>query len=151
MSNQEFVYVVYIRTTPARLWEALTKPEFTRQCWFGSHQETDWKKGSEWKLVGGEGRLTDSGEVLEVEPMKRLVLKWRNEFIPELKADGFTRCAFDIEPDGEVVKLTVTHTSEKPNKLIGAVSNGWPKVLSSLKSLLETSEGLPRSHNAPKA
>jgi uncharacterized protein YndB with AHSA1/START domain len=150
MSKAEFVYVTYIRTTPEKLWEALTHEEFTKQYWFGFRQETDWKRGSSWKLVFPDGRVADAGEVLEVDPPRRLVLKWRNEFKPEVKADGYTRCTFEIERDDEMVKLTVTHEAERPHKLIEGVSRGWPQVLSSLKSLLETGKGLPRTSEPPK-
>jgi uncharacterized protein YndB with AHSA1/START domain len=149
MPQQSFVYVTYIRTTPEKLWEALTKPEFTREYWFGCYQESDWQPGSSWKLKISDGRLGDSGEVLESAPPKRLVLKWRNEFRPELHAEGYTRCTFDIEPEGELVKLTVTHEAERPSKLIDAVSGGWPAVLSSLKSMLETGKALPRPATRP--
>jgi uncharacterized protein YndB with AHSA1/START domain len=138
-----FVYVTYIRTTPAKLWQALTEPQFTERYWFGARQECDWKVGSPWKLVMPTVGLADSGEVLEVAPEKRLVLSWRNEFMPELKAEGFSRMTYDLEPDGETVKLTVTHESDG-EVFIEKVSGGWPKILSSLKSLLETGEPLPR-------
>ena len=147
MTNK-FIYVTYIRTTPEKLWQALTTPEFTRQFWFGFHQETDWKKNSSWKLISSEGKVADSGEVLEVDPPRHLVLKWRNEFLPELKAEGFTRCTFDIEQNDGLVKLTVTHEAEAAPTFIGKVSTGWPMILSSLKSLLETGQALPRP--APK-
>lgn len=150
MAEKTFVYVTYIRTSPDRLWEALTTPEFTKRYWFGSHQETDWKVGSSWRLVFPDGRVADTGEVLEIDPPRRLVLKWRNEFRPEVKAEGYTRCTFEIDREGEMVKLTITHEAERPHKLIEAVSNGWPRVLSSLKSLLETGEGLPRTDELPR-
>lgn len=89
------------------MWEALTQPEFIRQYWFGYHQETDWKVGSSWKLVSADGRVADTGEVLEIDPPRRLVLKWRNEFRPEVKAEGYTRCTFEIEREGALVKLTI--------------------------------------------
>ncbi len=144
MPQQSFVYVTYIRTTPENLWEALTNPEFNRKYWFGYYQESDWKAGSSWKLIFADGRIADSGEVLEASPPKRLVLKWRNEFRPELNAEGHTRCSFNIESEGEMVKLTVLHEADRPHRLIDAVSDGWPAVLSSLKSMLETGEPLPR-------
>ena len=134
-----FVYVTYIRTTPERLWEALIKPEFTRQYWFGVTHESDWKPGSPWKMVGEKGTVTDAGEVLESDPPKRLVLKWRNEFVPEMTAEGYTRCTFEIVPSGDATELRVTHTIDRDNsKTIAAVTGGWPKVLSGLKTLLET-------------
>lgn len=87
---------------------------------------------------GIDGKITDSGEVIEIEP-KRLVLKWRNEFRPELRAEGYSRCTIEIEQEGQAVKLTVMHEIDKPDsKLIEAVSGGWPRILSNLKSLLET-------------
>jgi uncharacterized protein YndB with AHSA1/START domain len=134
-----FVYVTYIRTTPERLWQALTSAEFTRQYWFGMHHECEWKKGELWQLMFADGRVADTGVVLEIEPPKRLVLRWRNEFRPEIKAEGYSRCTMELEPTGDAVKLTITHTMEEPGtKFIGAVSGGWPLVLSNLKSLLET-------------
>jgi uncharacterized protein YndB with AHSA1/START domain len=145
MSSQ-FVYVTYIRTTPEKLWEALISPEFNKQFWFGMHQESEWKPGAPWKLVFEDGRVADAGEVVEIDRPRRLVLKWRNEFKPELKAEGFSRCVMEIEPTGDTVKLTVSHSIEKDDaKFIQAVSGGWPKLLSSLKSLLETGSPLPRS------
>jgi len=145
---QSFLYVTYIRTTPEKLWQALTEPEFTRRYWIGTHQECDWKPGSSWRLVFSDGTLADTGEVVDVDPPKRLVLKWRNEFMPDLKAEGYTRCTFTLEPDGDVVKLTVLH--EGPKKFVEAVSHGWPHVLSSLKSLLETGQGLPGTDAMPE-
>lgn len=134
-----FVYVTFIRTTPDRLWSALTSAEFTRQYWFGMHCDTDWKAGSPWKLVFPDGRVADTGEITEVDPERRLVIRWRNEWKPELKAEGFSRCTFAIETVGDAVKLTVTHEIDRPeSKLIHAVSGGWPLILSNLKSLLET-------------
>ena len=84
MTNSEFIYVTYIRTTPEKLWTALTNVEFMKQYWFGMHCECDWKAGSSWKLVFADGRIADAGEVVEVDPPRRLVLKWRNEWNPEM-------------------------------------------------------------------
>jgi len=139
MSQPKFVYVIFIRTTPQKLWSALTDPDFTKQYWFGVHHETDWKASSPWKLVFADGRVADSGEVIEADPPKRLVLKWRNEFKAELKAEGYSRCTIDLEPVDGAVKLTITHEMDGPgSKFIEAVSGGWPRILSNLKSLLET-------------
>lgn len=145
--TSQFIYVTYIRTTPEKLWEALTKPEFIKQYWYGMHAECDWNKGSSWKLIFPDGRVADTGEVLEAAPPKRLVLKWRNEFMPELKAEGFARCVMDIEADGEITKLTITHSIDREgSKFIEAVSGGWPKILSGLKSLLETGRAIEPTH-----
>ena len=138
-----YKYVTFIRTTPDKLWDALTKPEFVRLYWFGMHQESEWKKGSPWKMVFSDGRVADAGEILESDPPKKLVIKWRNEFRPELHEEGFSRCTYDLEQQGEVVKLTVTHTIDRENsKLIQAVSGGWPSILSGLKTYLETGKML---------
>ena len=90
------------------------------------------------------GRVADTGEIAEIEKPRRLVLRWRNEFKPELHKEGYARCVMEIEPAGEVVKLTITHEIDRPgSKLIEAVSGGWPRILSSLKTLLETGMALP--------
>ena len=147
-----FVYVTYIRTTQEKLWAALTGPEFQKQYWFGMHQEAEWKPGSTWKMLFPDGRVADAGEVLECDPPNRLVLKWRNEFRPDLKAEGYSRCTYDIEFADGVAKLTVTHAIDREGaRLIEAVSGGWPKVLASLKSLLETGKGLDAIHKTAAA
>jgi uncharacterized protein YndB with AHSA1/START domain len=141
LSASEFVYVTFIRTTPEQLWNALTTPEFTKQYWFGMHCESEWKAGSSWRLMFQDGRVADAGEIVEAERPKRLVIKWRNEFRPEIKAEGYSRCTIDLEPTGQAVKLTITHEMERPGtKFIEAVSGGWPRIVSNLKSLLETGE-----------
>lgn len=141
--HDEFVYVTFIRTTPERLWEALTDPGFQKQYWYGMHQDTDWKPGSAWRMVFEDGRTADAGEILEADPPRRAVIRWRNEFREELKAEGYSRCVYELERLGDAVKLTVTHTIEvRDSKLIRAVSGGWPQILSNLKSLLETGEPL---------
>ena len=147
--SSKYVYVTYIRTTPQKLWDALTRPEFTRQYWFGVTQESEWKPGASWTMKYPDGRVTDAGEVLEIDPPRRLVLKWRNEFRPELKAEGYSRCEYNLEEDKGVVKLTITHSIDKDNaRIIEAVSGGWPRILSSLKSLLETGTPMERTHPA---
>jgi uncharacterized protein YndB with AHSA1/START domain len=143
MTGSSFVYVTFIRTGPEKLWKALTEPEFTRLYWFGTHQESDWTPGAAWKLVLADGRVADAGEIVEADPPRRLVLKWRNEFKPELKVEGFSRCTIEIEPEGEIVKLAISHTIEcEDSKLVQAVSGGWPRILSNLKTLLETGKVL---------
>jgi uncharacterized protein YndB with AHSA1/START domain len=134
-----FVYVTYVRTSTEKLWAALFKPEFTRQYWYGMDMVCDWKAGASWQLRFADGRIGDTGKVLEIDPPRRLVLRWQNEFRPELKAEGPASCTFVLEPNGEIVKLTITHSSPRANsQLIVAVSGGWPMILSNLKSLLET-------------
>jgi uncharacterized protein YndB with AHSA1/START domain len=151
MANSRFVYVTYIRTTPEKLWDALTKPEFTRAYWCDTWQDTTWEAGASWKLMIPDGRVGDAGEVVEIDKPRRLVLKWRNEFLPELRAEGYSRCTLELEPMGETTKLTVIHEMDAPqSKLIEGVSQGWPNILSSLKSLLETGESLEATRHWPK-
>ena len=141
MTKSTFVYVTYIRTTPEKLWSALTDAEFTQQYWFGMRCESQWTVGSPWKLVSGDGQIFDAGEIVEADPPWRLVIRWQNQFKPELKAEGNSLCTMELEqePGGAAVKLSITHTIERePSKFIAAVSGGWPKVISNLKSLLET-------------
>ena len=150
-AKSSFVYVTYIRTTPAKLWGALTTPEFMKKYWFGMDFETDWKAGSPWKLAFPDGRIADAGEIVEIDKPKRLVLGWRNQFRPELHEEGDARCVIEIELTGELVKLTIIHEIDKPgSKLIDAVSIGWPKILSSLKTLLETGTALPAIGELPR-
>ncbi len=141
--ESRFVYVTFIRTTPERLWEALTTPEIMRQYWFGMILDTDWAVGSPWKLVFTDGRVADAGEILEIDAPRRLVIKWRNEFRPELHDEGYCRCTIELEPHQAAVKLTITHVMERSeSQMIKAVSGGWPAILSNLKSLLETGEAV---------
>lgn len=101
--------------------------------------ESDFKTGSPWKLVFDDGRLADSGEILASDPPRRLVIRWLNQWSPEINAEGYSRCTMTLEAADGAVKLTVEHAIDKPKaKLIDAVSGGWPKILSNLKSLLET-------------
>ena len=140
MARSTFVYVTYIRTTPERLWSALTDDtEFMMQYWFGVHCESKWTPGSPWRMVHADGHVSDAGEIVESDPPRRLVIRWQHQDKPELKAEGESLCTFELDPDGPSVKLSITHTIEhEPSKLITAVSGGWPKVISNLKSLLET-------------
>jgi uncharacterized protein YndB with AHSA1/START domain len=139
MANSSFIYVTYIRSPQQKVWDALTQPEFQKHYWFGGHQESTWKKGAEWKMFMPQHGLTDSGEILESDPPNRVVIKWRNEFRPELKAEGYGRCVIELSTEADLTKLMITHSIEKENaKLIEAVSGGWPRILSSLQSYLET-------------
>jgi uncharacterized protein YndB with AHSA1/START domain len=134
------VYVTYIRTSPEKLWSVLTSDvEFMKQYWFGTHCQSDWTPGASWKLVSSQGQVLDAGEIVEAEPPVRLVIRWRHESKPELKAEGASLCTMELEPTDGAVKLSITHTIERDSsKLITAVSGGWPKVIANLKSLLET-------------
>jgi uncharacterized protein YndB with AHSA1/START domain len=140
MARSTFVYVTYIRTTPEKLWSALTTDaEFMKQYWFGVHCQSQWRPGSSWQMVYSDGTISDSGEILEAQPPRRLVIRWQHQNKPELKAEGDSRCTLELEPTGSAVKLSIVHTIERePSKFIEAVSGGWPKIISNLKSLLET-------------
>jgi uncharacterized protein YndB with AHSA1/START domain/DNA-binding transcriptional ArsR family regulator len=157
MDKPSFVYTTYIETTPERLWQALTDPAFTERYW-GSTFDTDWKAGSTmtWHQRGGK---SDDPEqvVLESEPYRRLSYSWHT-FTPELAAsleltdeaqeriaaEQRSKVTFDIEPLGALVKLSVVHDGFEPGSVVASmVSNGWPRILSSLKTLLETGEVLP--------
>jgi uncharacterized protein YndB with AHSA1/START domain len=139
MARSTFVYVTYIRTTPEKLWAALTDAEFSKEYWFGCRSESAWTAGSPWTLTSSDGEIVDAGEIVEAVPPRRLVIRWQQQKKPELKAEGPSLCTMEIERSGSAVRLSITHTIERePSKFIEAVSGGWPKVVSNLKSLLET-------------
>src|SRR5581483_10711871 len=101
MARSTFAYVTYIRTTPKKLWSALTDDvELMKQYWFGMHCESQWTAESSWKMVFPDNRLCDAGEIIESDPLRRLVIRWRNEWNPELTAEGWSQCAMDLEPAG---------------------------------------------------
>ena len=143
MSKSKYVYVTYIRTTPEKVFEALTKPEVTRQYW-GLENISDWKPGSAWKHQSADGSRTVRllGEVIESTPPRRLVITWA---FPQEAADKAkrTRVSFDIEGLENMVRLTVTHDELEPgSEMDKGIREGWPRVLSSLKSFLETGKPL---------
>lgn len=139
MAKSKFVYVSYIRTTPEKLWSALTDAEFTKQYWFGMSCQSEWKAGAPWKLVSSSGEIFDAGEIVEADPPRKLVMRWRHQHTPDIKAEGDALCTIELEPSKSAVRLSITHSIDRePSKLIDAVSGGWPKIISNLKSLLET-------------
>jgi uncharacterized protein YndB with AHSA1/START domain len=143
MSNDKFVYVIYIASTPEKVWKALLDREMTRQYW-SRENVSDWKVGSKWEHRRFDDTRTVDlvGEVLESVPPRRLVLTWANTADAADKTKH-TRVAIDIEPVGDMVRLTVTHDEFKPGTDIREkITNGWPRVLSSLKSFLETGRPL---------
>ena len=143
MAKSTFVYVTYIATKPETVWKALLDGEFTRQYW-GADNVSDWKPGSPWEhRRDNGGRVAVLGVVLEAEPPHRLVMSWAD---PKDKArrELHSRVTFEIEPMTDVVRLTVTHDElETGSQMQRDISGGWPKVLASLKSLLETGRPLP--------
>ncbi len=139
MNKPTLVYTTYIRSTPVKVWEAITKPEFTRQYWAGLANVSDWKPGSKWEHMSKENEAWVTGKVVECDPPKRLVLTWAD---PDDLADE-SRVTFEIEMIKDSVRLVVTHDEFKAgSSMAGKVNEGWPRVLSSLKSFLETGQGL---------
>ena len=133
--NNDFIYTTYIKTTPEKVWQAITNPEFSRQYWGGHVSVSDWKKDSKWSHedTNNDNLVRIAGKVLESNPPKRLVVTWAT---PDNKADE-SQVAFDIEMVGDLVRLDVMHTKLSAD-MGSKVSGGWPLVLSSLKSFLET-------------
>jgi uncharacterized protein YndB with AHSA1/START domain/DNA-binding transcriptional ArsR family regulator len=158
VNNPEFVYVTYIQTTPEKLWQALTDPAFTRRYW-GVGLESDWKVGSPVLTQAVPGaEIRDLGQVvLESKPHRRLSYSWHNyqrehaemfgwtdEVFTELVKERRSKVTFELEPVGSMVKLTVIHDDFQPgSEMLKGVSEGWPAILSCLKTLLETGEPLP--------
>ena len=143
MSNEKFIYVTYIASTPEKVWAALLEGELTRQYWRHDNvSDSNWQVGSKWKHVADDDKRTVKlvGEVLENVPQKRLVLTWIAPLRLEDKTKH-TRVAIDIETVGEMVRLTVTHY-QLYDEMRSGISSGWPRVLSSLKSFLETGHPL---------
>ena len=140
--RSEFVYVIYIKTTQEQLWHSITDPEIIKQWWGGGITVMcNWEAGALWAMSYEDGREADTGEILEIAPPGRMVIKWRNESNRELKEEGFSICTIDLAPADEAIKLTVTHGMDiKDSKFIATVSHGWPLILSNLKSLLEIGE-----------
>jgi|SRR5215471_11525856 len=144
MAESQFLYVSYIRAAPQKIWDALTDPEMNKQFWGGYHQDSSWKVGADYKVAGPDGRVWDSGKVLECDPPKRLRVSWTHMSEGAMKAEGESTCTIELEAaQPGVTKLTLTHViGVADSKLIAGVSTGWPSILSSLKSLLETGQAL---------
>jgi uncharacterized protein YndB with AHSA1/START domain len=147
----DLVYNIFIRTTPQKVWDALTHSEFTTKFFFGRTVESDWKKGSPWKLLFPDGRIDVEGEVLESDPPKLLKVTWRVDWLDEPKP-GPALITYEIQEHGEIVQLTMTqHTdSTIPRKYVKAGQMGWGAILSSLKSLLETGQALDIQMKPPE-
>jgi uncharacterized protein YndB with AHSA1/START domain len=138
-----FVYVTYIRSTPEKVFDAITKPEISRRYW-GHENVSDWRPGSAWEHVRADAQRTVNivGKVVEVLRPTRLVITWAS---PSQATDPAapSRVRFDVEPYEDMVRLTVTHDQlEAGSGMAKGIQQGWPIVLSSLKSLLETGQGI---------
>jgi uncharacterized protein YndB with AHSA1/START domain len=147
MSNVQkpaFMYVIFIATTPEKIWEALTSGEFTRRYWGGLRIRSDWAVGSRVEHVSEDGRIGLQGEVLEAEPPRLLSYTFHMQISSEHRAERPSRVTFAIEPVGAMVKLTLPHEDFDPGSpTFENTRHGWPAILSSLKSLLETGSPLP--------
>jgi uncharacterized protein YndB with AHSA1/START domain len=143
MTRSEFVYVSYINSTPENVWNALLDNRMVRQYWGRHKNVSDWKVGSIWLHQDYDsGAIDIDGRVVEVKPPKRLVLTWEgaNDFLLTEKP---SRVTFEIEPFRDSTRLRLIHSELEPeSRMLDGVTDGWPKVLSSLKSLLETGHAL---------
>jgi uncharacterized protein YndB with AHSA1/START domain len=144
MDKPQFIYVTYIAATPEKLWNALIDAEMTTKYW--QHiNVSDWQPGSRWehRRAGKDGAVLLVGKVIESSPPRRLVLTWAFP-ADEAREEKHTRVTFELEPMGDVVRLTVTHDRLEPGSdMLQSITRGWPKVLSSLKSLMEAGHALP--------
>jgi uncharacterized protein YndB with AHSA1/START domain len=137
----EKVFEIYIKTTPERLWDAITDPEMRRRYSFGVGIRSDWTAGSSYTADHPDGGLLCEGENLEVDPPRRLVQTFRALWDEDVRREGTSRVTWEIEPVGDSCRLTVTHDQLREGAN-GQIYGGWPMVLSGLKTLLETGEDL---------
>jgi uncharacterized protein YndB with AHSA1/START domain len=142
MPKPEFIYISYIETTPEKLWEALTSSEFTRLYWWDTSVVSDWTVGSPFSLVLN-GKTTDIGEILDADRPRRLSYTFRHILNEAARKERPSRVTFVLEQYGKLVKLTLTHEDFAANSVvIDGISKGWPAIMSSLKSLLESGSAL---------
>jgi len=138
----EKVFEIYIKTTPERLWEAITSAEMRRTYWFGVGVTSDWTPGSRYEATHPQGATPIfAGENLEVDPPRRLVQTYMAQWSEDAQREGTSRVTWEIEPIGDSCKLTVIHDQLREGAS-EAIYGGWPQVLSGLKTLLETGESL---------
>jgi uncharacterized protein YndB with AHSA1/START domain len=138
--TMEKVFEIYIKTTPERLWQAITDPDLRARYTFGMQVQSDWTEGSSYNGNSPSGVIID-GENLEVDPPRRLVQSFNARWSPEVEAVGTSRVTWEIEPIADSCRLLVIH-DQLPEDAHGEVWGGWPMILSGLKTLLETGEDL---------
>jgi len=144
-NKPQFVYVTYIASTPEKVFDALINPEIVKEYWWRHKNASDWKVGSRWEhqLCDDPKEVQIVGKVLEFKPPHRMVITWSKPS-DEGKPEKTSRVTFEIAPHEGSVRLIVTHDELEPeSKMLHDISQGWPMVLSALKSLLETGETLP--------
>ncbi len=147
MTENSFIYVTYIATTPEKLWEALTNSKYTEQYFFGSSIQSNWQEGSEI-TYSRNGQVSDYGKILKIDHNRVLSYTWTyfGEGVEEKQPSHVT---FELKPMKETVKLTLRHENLQPGDLVDrddtfeGLNNGWPAIISNLKSLLETEKTLP--------
>ena len=138
-----FVYVTYIHATADRVWQALTEGDFTQRYWGGLRITSDWQPGSEVHHLSAAGATALTGEVLEADFPTRLSYTFHMQISDETRAEAPSRLTFDLQAMESVTKLTLTHEHSAAGATFSNTSNGWPALMSSMKSLLETGEPLP--------
>lgn len=139
----KFIYVSYIKTTPEKLWQALTSAEFSQQYWFGYKIESNWQVGSTFNLIAADGSLGNKGKILKYDEPKILSYTFQPQQNEAVNNELPSTVIFELEKDGELVKLTVTHFDfPEDSNVFPMIQNGWPAILSSLKSLLESGKAL---------
>lgn len=138
------VYTIYIASTPEKVWQALTSAEFSRKYFFGNSVEIDPKVGGAYMVRTEDGNLHISGEVAECVPHRRLSFTFNVNWPELIEKLGATLVTYEIEPLGNAVRLTMTESHDRPldDDILSGGRQGWPAILSSLKSLLETGEPL---------
>jgi uncharacterized protein YndB with AHSA1/START domain len=146
------VYTIYIASTPGKVWQALTGAEFSRQYFFGNSVEIDLKAGGAFIVRTPDGALHISGEVIECEPEKKLTVTFNVNWPALIEKLGQTLVTYEIEQAGEAVRLTLTEAHDRPisDDILSGGRQGWPAILSSLKSLLETGEALVIKMEPPR-
>ncbi len=145
MSKPRFVYVTYIASTPAKVWEALTNPDISEKYWFGYRVTADGKAGDYMTAVSPAGKQAHRDPIIESDPPRRLVYGWKPLY-KDMPSERPSRVTFELEPFKDQTRLTVTHDEfDEDSKIFEMISKGWPAVLSSMKSFLETGRGLEPS------